>query len=494
MSTEKIIDFKDFFFGSRKQIGLLIVLMVISFVGVISLQVNWLKESYENNKNQYNAKIYQSIEASVERLKRKELFKYKQEVYLNGSSLVPSLETRSPFSLQNKVEQSFKDSTQYQVSYHFDQIKNLNLRVYKTMVLALAVEEYSAKKIPIDQRINLQELEAIIQAQLKVRGVNTPFRVAILDSLRNPTSVVSKDFKSSKLNYVLPLYVDPLDRVQNYISLDIGRQNFVKINQNLLRQAILSFLYTSLILMAFVGSFYYMYNQKQISQVKTEFINNMTHEFKTPIATIQVAVGALNNEKTLSNPEKVKYFTNLIAKENSRLHTQVEMLLRMSRLEKNQIDLDKQIHEFHHLVRESIANIALVVENRGGTINTDFMAKKSKVMVDAYHLKNIILNILDNANKYSIKSPPQITIKTYNDGESIVLVILDKGMGIRPDKVKEIFNIFYRTEQGNIHDVKGYGLGLSYVKKIVEFHQGEVWVESKVDQGSSFFIKIPILV
>ena len=225
--------------------------------------------------------------------------------------------------------------------------------------------------------------------------------------------------------------------------------------------------------------------------MKTDFMNNMTHEFKTPLATISVATDALKNKMISANPDKVKYYANMIKQENKRMNHQVETVLRMAKLERNEIELEKSKVNVNHIVAESVDSVRLLVENRNGTIFENYKAQKDELFVDSFHIGNIVLNVLENANKYSPENP-QISIETYNVNDNYVIKVSDKGIGMSKQVLNKIFDKFYREETGNVHNVKGHGLGLAYVKHIIELHGGEVDVESEKGKGSTFYLKLPL--
>jgi signal transduction histidine kinase len=241
-----------------------------------------------------------------------------------------------------------------------------------------------------------------------------------------------------------------------------------------------------------VFALYQLLKQRKISQIKTDFINNMTHEFKTPIATINLALDAIRNPKIMGDEDKVKRYLSIISEENKRMHAQVENVLRISRLEKKQLDIKKQKLELHDLIEDAIPHVDLMVEDRGGEINIDFKAKSSAVLVNESHFTNVIVNVLDNAIKYSL-DVPVINIVTENIRNSIILKISDNGIGMSKSVQKKIFEKFYREHTGNVHNVKGHGLGLAYVKQIIDDHHGEIFVESEKGKGTTFIIKLPLI-
>nr|HMQ43884.1 HAMP domain-containing sensor histidine kinase [Mariniflexile sp.] len=255
---------------------------------------------------------------------------------------------------------------------------------------------------------------------------------------------------------------------------------------------VLSIIFTSIIIIAYSSAIHQLIKQRKISEIKTDFINNMTHEFKTPIATINLALDAIKNPKVIDDREKVMRYLGMIKEENKRMHAQVENVLRISKLEKNELNISKDRLDLHDLIEDAITHVELIVEDREGYIKTYLDAPKSSVLANETHFTNVIVNILDNAIKYSPEAP-KIEVYTENVGNNILLKIRDHGSGMSKAAAKRVFEKFYREHTGNIHNVKGHGLGLAYVKRIVEDHQGHVSVESEKEKGSIFTIKLPII-
>jgi two-component system phosphate regulon sensor histidine kinase PhoR len=218
----------------------------------------------------------------------------------------------------------------------------------------------------------------------------------------------------------------------------------------------------------------------------------MTHEFKTPIATINLAIDSIRNPKIIGDQEKVIRYAEMIREENKRMHAQVENVLRISKLEKNQLDLSKDVVDFHDIIEDALNHVDLIIRDREGKIKRNLEAKQTEILASKFHMTNVITNILDNAIKYS-EGAPKIVVETVNAGNNIILKISDNGIGMSKNVQRKVFNKFYREQTGNIHNVKGHGLGLSYVKSIVERHQGSVVVESEKGKGSTFTVKLPII-
>ena len=255
---------------------------------------------------------------------------------------------------------------------------------------------------------------------------------------------------------------------------------------------LLSLVFTMIIIIGYMSAVYQLIQQRKISQMKSDFINNMTHEFKTPIATINLALDAIKNPKIFNNKAKVWDYISMIKDENKRMNAQVENVLRISKLQKKQLIITKDRLQLHELIEDAITHVELIVKNRAGYIKTNFKATKASILANDSYFTNVIVNILDNAIKYS-EGPPKIDITTENHGNSILMSIKDHGIGISKVAQKRVFEEFYREHTGNVHNVKGHGLGLANVKRIVENHQGIIFIESEKGKGSTFTIKLPLI-
>ena len=236
-----------------------------------------------------------------------------------------------------------------------------------------------------------------------------------------------------------------------------------------------------------------MIRQKKISDIKTDFINNMTHEFKTPIATISIAIDSINNPKVIQRPDAIKNYTRVIKEENNRMNTRVEQVLQMALLDSSEFKLHEKVLDIHEVIRNVTDNIRLQTESRNGQLIVNLEAQRMQVHADESHMTNVLISILDNAIKYSPVNP-EIRVSTINSGSSIIISISDNGIGMNSETQKKIFDKFFRVTSGNIHNIKGFGLGLSYAKAIVLAHKGEIKVTSEVEKGSRFDILLPNLV
>ncbi len=254
-----------------------------------------------------------------------------------------------------------------------------------------------------------------------------------------------------------------------------------------------SVLFTLIIIAAFALTVQTMLRQRKLSQIKTDFINNMTHEFKTPLATISLAVDALRNEKVQNNVEKMGYFSGIIKEENKRMNKHVETILQAALLDKQELNLNMNKVHASDLLKNAINNHKLQVEDKQGTIEINFTATSDLIKADENHFTNMLSNLVDNAIKYSKEDSLLIKISTLNHGKNLVIKIEDNGIGMNKETVKRIFEKFYRAHTGNIHNVKGFGLGMSYVKTVIDVHQGKIKVDSTLGKGSCFTIEVPVI-
>jgi two-component system, OmpR family, phosphate regulon sensor histidine kinase PhoR len=245
-----------------------------------------------------------------------------------------------------------------------------------------------------------------------------------------------------------------------------------------------------LVITFFAYTLFVILKQKRLSEVQKDFINNMTHEFKTPIATIAVSADVLKDPDIIKQPERLRNYAGIIEQENTRLKQQVERVLQMARLDKDNIGLKKEHVDLHEVILNSIRHHTMALQERKGTISTEFTSTLSRVEADKFHLAGVFNNLLDNAIKYC-KDVPQIIIRTSNHSNGCLVEVIDNGIGIGREHQKRVFQKFYRVPTGNVHDVKGFGLGLSYVKKIVEAHGGEISLRSELGKGCAFNVRIP---
>jgi len=263
--------------------------------------------------------------------------------------------------------------------------------------------------------------------------------------------------------------------------------------QSLRWRIITSILFTIIILAAFYLTVRTMLRQKKLAKIKNDFINNMTHEFKTPIATISLAVDAMRNEKVLDNRDKMSYFSTIIKEENQRMNRQVETILKASQLERQEAELNLKPVHVHEVIKDVVDNFALQLEEKKGKAELLLNAQNDLINADEVHFSNLVNNLVDNALKYAKDNmPPCIKLVTHSNAKNFIMRIEDNGIGMSRETLKRIFERFYRAHTGNIHNVKGFGLGLSYVETMVEAHGGNIKADSTLGKGSSFTVELPL--
>ncbi|WP_220275212.1 sensor histidine kinase KdpD [Emticicia sp. BO119] len=412
---------------NRNTIRLLIILGTLSITGIIAVQAYWVKRAFDLKEQQFRQTVMISLR--------------------NVANKISSLYKLS--SIENPVSQLSSD---YYVA---------NLR------------------IPLDADV----LEHYLKEEFKKQNLQTDFEYGIYDCNTDKIvdgAHVNSDFESSALKKTLP----KTDKYLNYFGVRFpSKTSFLAARLDIW---VISSLIT-LVVTAFFGySMFVILKQKRLSEVQRDFINNMTHEFQTPISTIRVATDVLSQTKIMEQPERLKKYVHIIRQENNRLKNQVESVLNTARMERGKMELDIQLQELHSIINDVTEGVKAELED---SLSIELNATRTSIYADRTQLISLIRNLLENAIKYSGKKPC-IIIRTENFEDSLVLSIKDNGVGIAKEHQSKIFNKFYRVPTGNTHNVKGFGLGLSYVREIVRAHKWEIKVDSEPDKGSTFTIII----
>ena len=348
-----------------------------------------------------------------------------------------------------------------------------------------------ANTFPIHKRLNSYELSNMLQEEFSLRSIDTPFEFVILsDGLA--TKVSSNNYREVKSGpeYTIPIFEDNEGTSAYNLIVSFPQKNSFVLS-SIIGVASLSFILTLLIVILCGISLYQILQQKKISEIKSDFINNMSHEFKTPIATINLAIDAIENPINIKDEKKVSRYLKMMREENKRMQDQVETVLMISQLERGTTPMELSPIDVHEVVEEAISHVALIVQNRAGMIYKHLDASFSNISGNKNHLTNVITNLLDNAIKYS-EGSPIIEVRTWSEEKDIAIEVKDQGMGMDAETLQLIFEKFYREQGGNVHNIKGHGLGLSYVKKIVHLLNGTIHVKSKKDKGSTFTIRFPL--
>jgi two-component system phosphate regulon sensor histidine kinase PhoR len=330
------------------------------------------------------------------------------------------------------------------------------------------------------------DIRNIIQTHLNEEKIKLPFEYCI--TLRGMVENNSRNFRREMFEsaYQAPLTLDGSYGLILYIE---EPKNYISQRTAWMFGA--AALFTIIIIAAFALTIRTMFNQKKIAEIKSDFINNMTHEFKTPLATISLASDALSMEKVRKNPDMLDYYSGIIKSENKRMNKQVEKILQAAQIDKDDLKLKLQPINVHDVIEKMTESFSLQIEQQNGTLASNLLAKKSLIMADEVHFSNIIYNLMDNAVKYS-GDHVKLEISTANSKGNVVIKIKDSGIGMNKETQMHIFEKFYRAHTGNLHNIKGFGLGLSYVKAIVESHKGKIKVDSALGKGSTFTIELPL--
>ena len=342
---------------------------------------------------------------------------------------------------------------------------------------------------PFANRFTKQEVDSVLDAELEQKGLSLNYEFAVVED-GYLSSVRTQSFNPERADFKVPLYKNDFFSGPKWLLISFP-DRISYLLQSMWYMLALSGLFTMFIIVAFGYTVHQMQKQKKISEIKSDFINNMTHEFKTPIATINLAVDALTNPKVQMDAERVNHYRNIIKQENRRMHTQVEKVLQLAMLDKQELDLRKNKIDLHEMLANSVEHLKLQLDSKLGKIDLQLHATQFEIVGDEVHLGNVFVNMIDNALKYS-KQDPEIKIETSNTNHSICIAISDNGMGMTKEVQRRIFDSFYRQTSGNIHDVKGHGIGLSYVKQIIEMHHGAIVVDSEPGKGSTFTIEFPL--
>ena len=512
--------------------------MSISLIGIIFVQSFWIKTTLDNRERQFSLNVNQALKAVTESIKDREMRDYlavyqklidsigePQEsqltsvfqyinrnqntnqtfVYSHGileedynitSSL---LESQSSDTTNIKDYKSLKTTTIIDDAFdremqNMSSIERLQ-RVEKMSLIDRAKYEsvFSdlAKLKPIHKRVNNVEIELLLQRELRERDLDLDYDYRVFDG-ELATKVGSDRYTNLEgiEKFSMPLFAN--DKGETNFSLVIGFPNRVSyLRSSISFLIILSIVFTLVIIISFVSTILSSIRQKNISEMKTDFINNMTHEFKTPIATIDLALNAVKNEKVKKDNTLVDKYLSIIKEENKRMNLQVENVLKISQLENKNILLNKTKTNINDIILKSVASVKLLLDEKNGSIDLKLSKNIIEFEFAFDEMINVFINILDNSIKYS-KEEPKIHIESFMDLNLIKVKITDNGIGMSTKVKNKIFENFYRETKGNIHNVKGHGLGLSYVKKIVDLHGGTISVSSDLNKGTSFTLSFNV--
>ena len=443
----------------KKIFPIIIVLITVSLIGIILIQVSWIKSMIVVEEKQFNDKL-----VSVTREVGEELAQYKGNMLSQGNN-------GSAWKLDQFSLDMMRPTT---IASRFT-VAQLNEKIKK------AFNENGLGKIRFEFSL----------ASTNPYGEVTYFE--------RQSSYFGKFYEDSASNLSC---IYPIESMSGSIGENLSPREILwvivpnsgtVVLKELRWRILIGGIFTLIIFAAFYLTVNTMLRQKKLSEIKNDFINNMTHEFKTPLATISLAVDAMKNEKVLSDRQKMNYFSSIIKEENQRMNRQVETILKAALLERQEVNLMLKPTHVHEVIKDIADNFTLQLNDKNGKVELDLEATNDLIEADEVHFPNLINNLVDNSVKYSKDNvPPEIKISTVANGKNMTIRLEDNGIGMTKETVKRIFEKFYRAHTGNVHNVKGFGLGLSYVKTMVDAHGGHIKVDSMPGKGSIFTLELPL--
>uniref|UniRef100_UPI0040292A82 sensor histidine kinase n=1 Tax=Prevotella sp. TaxID=59823 RepID=UPI0040292A82 len=513
----------------KKTIWTIAVIMGLSFILLLFLQLTYIREMANMKKEQFDESVNRALYQASRNLELNETLRYlekdvreterKENNQGNGSAGAQKDDADSSsrrtansfrgsnyltFRMKMKMDNPVKmpkamilinDKNSNNAASRSLQEIVKNRYVYQKALVDEVVMNmlYSASDKPLKERVNFKILDQDIKAELINNGVNIHYHfIVTTQDGREVYRCPDYSDEGSEFTYTQVLFRnDPSSK------MGVVKVHFPDINSYIfssIKFMIPSVFFTLILLVTFIITLVLVFRQKRYNEIKNDFVNNMTHELKTPIASISLATQMLNDDSVTKSEKMRKHLVGVITDETKRLRFLVEKVLQMSMFDRKKSSFKKKHLDLNEMV-ESIANsFSLRVEHTGGKINVDIGAVDSDIYVDEVNFQNVIFNLMDNAVKYrKTDEPVDIYLKTWNDDKWLYLSVHDTGKGIKKDDLKKIFEKFYRVGTGNVHDVKGFGLGLAYVKKVVDLHDGEIKVDSEYGKGSTFTIKLPVI-
>ena len=515
---------------SKKIILWLSVIMSIALLGLIFMQGRWITEASKLKENHFNQLVRQSIDDVVLRLETDELSIVKSHFELPEQKLPPHFKRQMKDEFSRSQSQNMSSepaSMDYNISLDVDVNGRYSINTYRqdTLVSAMnghallasdhwdpltsamiairaelqnRIEEQNKalmrtifEDMPIEQRVNWQRLDASLMQNFEERGISQEFEFAIVNSQGKIVYCTPgyDESTSVEMQYQKRLFPNDVHAKTNYLTVYFPKHpNYISESLGLV---VPSIIFTILVSVLSIYTLVIIFRQRKLDIIKNDFINNMTHEFKTPISTISLAAQMLKDTSISISTASLKRISGVIFDESNRLSFQVEKILQMAAFDKGKANLKLKPMNINPIISKVVENFRLKVENANGELNEQAEAQNDLVNIDEVHFTNVIFNLLDNAFKYR-RGVPILYVKTWNKNNGIIISIKDNGLGISKENLNRIFEKFYRVPTGNLHDVKGFGLGLAYVKKIVDDHGGLITVESELNVGTKFDIFLPL--
>ncbi len=470
--------FTNFVVMNKRYIWIVSIILGVTLLSLIILQAWFFRDARNLKKEQLDMSVNIALNDVVTELERKEreqfIHFYTEQRSLRGSTLSFSKKTQEAYGLSKKSKPFLRKEITTSVS-----LSNGDF--------------FGFTPKPIKEKINFVALRDLIAKALMDNNVFLNFEYAVKTGATY--DYIPEDYlqnAENKKRYAKVLFPSEVSDISPKQSLLIVYFNSPNefYSQDILKFIVPAIILILILILCSAFTVYILFRQKKISKIKNDFINNMTHEFKTPISTISLASQMLKDQTLKTTPENINRYSTMISDESTRLSFQVEKILQMAVFDEVDMKLKLKTLQLNDIIEKQVPNFRINIEKCNGAIFTHLAADLREIQADEVHISNIIANLLDNALKYS-KEIPEITITTKNKNGSILLSIADNGIGIAKEDQKMIFERFYRVHTGNVHNIKGFGLGLSYVKKVIEAHKGTIEVESVLNKGSKFTITMP---
>lgn len=522
----------------KNKIRFIVILMSISLAGLIGFQIYWVTNTLAIEKDEFNRRAFEALGQVVNKLEKAETVFYLADrtsqifhndsapgiIYREEEQIVKKFrfsdtilsdhkevfrikspgKSRIPFEIDPILSDETKwvinvdpdvfriapaqpnfDSMQSRIKWNLDKISR------QEEIIQEVIKDVLKPKFDIKSRVSRDQLKSFLDEELKNKGLNLKYDFAVNGDESGQLLFTNTEEKNDLLHtdFKVKLFPNDLFSGNNFLLVYFPDQYNYILRKTWITLSASVFL-IGIIMYCFAYAIHTLIKQKKLSEMKNDFINNMTHEFKTPIATVALTCEALSDDDVQKDERLVNRYISVIKDENKRLGQQVEKVLQIASLDKKDYKFNLRELDIHEIIRHAIDNIYIQVKNRGGEIKENLKATETRIVADELHLVNIFYNLLDNANKYS-PEPPIIEIATSNSDGGIIIKIKDFGLGISKEHIGKIFEKFFRVPTGNVHDVKGFGLGLSYVKSMVEAHGGKISAESEPGKWSEFKIFLP---
>lgn len=496
---------------NKKAIVIIIVLMTLALVGSVGLQIYWIRNAVNLNEEQFDKNAFSALRHVAERIEKDEFAKISKvsEFVLRNKTDGKDLSNEVLLDLGIDPDQIIAFDSTFQASQSFLEGEQAFFKYRRTenMISTMILQQLFGQK-DLEERISAENLSDILVQELKNVGLgNIQHQHGVFSNQKSEFVIKNGHYeitgKTPTADAVQAIEYDYLATTRYKVDLfslqDLKSPGYLTVYfdnkagyvwSSVWKILFASVVFTGIILFCFAYTLNVIFRQKKIDEIKNDFINNMTHEFKTPIATIGLAADSIKNPSILNNTDKILRFIDIIKQENKRMNGQVEKVLQMAIVDKDKFKLKIVEIDIHEIIETAVANFSVQVENREGEIKMELQAENPMIEGDFTHISNIIHNLMDNANKYSPERP-EITIRTRNISGGVEISVEDKGLGLSPASRKQIFDKFYRVPTGNVHDIKGFGLGLSYVKTMLTAHKGTIDVKSELGKGSTFILFFP---